>query len=486
MRVGELSRRTGVGVSTLRAWEQRFGLLEPERSASGQRLYTEDDVERVAAVGRLLGEGLTVSAAATRVAATGPGALSATQREAFLLHQAVQAVGEGIWVSQEGTTRIVNRRMAELMRCSIDDLMDRPVLDFVPPGALESAAQHIERLRAGHRQHYELPMLRRDGTTFLADVHATPLRDSAGNYHGAVAVIADATARAVDEADARFRTAALDAIGEAVVATEPDATIRYVNPAAERLLDWRAAELVGRNGLDLLPARDASGQAKQVFARLVARHRQTGDMRLTRRDGTQLRAQITGTPIVDDDGELVGLIAVIRDDEERRKLDREMRTRDQQAEIVAMLGSRVLTSSPRARELLLTEAVEACRRVLEGDLAAYLDVMGPGEDLQVRVTSPHRPEAGATPSGSRSVAGYTAMAGEAVVMQDANNDRRFDLPPPPPWRGPIVSAVAAPVFGGDGVRGVVLVGSTAPRRFSPSSAHFVQSVANVIGAALQH
>src|SRR3954447_17499429 len=71
MRVGELARRTGVGVSTLRAWERRFRFLEPQRSAAGHRVYDETDVERVEAVVRLVAEGLTLQAAITRVTTVG-------------------------------------------------------------------------------------------------------------------------------------------------------------------------------------------------------------------------------------------------------------------------------------------------------------------------------------------------------------------------------------------------------------------------------
>ena len=46
-RIGELSRRSGVSVDLLRAWERRYGLLEPARSDGGFRLYSDDDVERV-------------------------------------------------------------------------------------------------------------------------------------------------------------------------------------------------------------------------------------------------------------------------------------------------------------------------------------------------------------------------------------------------------------------------------------------------------
>src|SRR5258708_470282 len=133
MRIGELARRAGVGVSTLRAWERRFALLAPSRSSGRQRLYTEDDLRRISAVRRLAAEGLTLVAAASRVAHAGAGPLATGESEALLLRQIVQAADDGIWVSREGRTLFVNRKMAELMRCSIDELLARPVLDFIDP-----------------------------------------------------------------------------------------------------------------------------------------------------------------------------------------------------------------------------------------------------------------------------------------------------------------------------------------------------------------
>ncbi|HEX5540067.1 MAG TPA: MerR family DNA-binding transcriptional regulator, partial [Micromonospora sp.] len=41
LRIGELSRRVGVSDHVLRAWERRYGLLKPVRSAGGFRLYSE-------------------------------------------------------------------------------------------------------------------------------------------------------------------------------------------------------------------------------------------------------------------------------------------------------------------------------------------------------------------------------------------------------------------------------------------------------------
>ena len=64
MRIGELSRRTGVGVDTLRAWERRYELLRPERSPGGFRLYDREDQERVRAMKALIDSGVSAAEAA--------------------------------------------------------------------------------------------------------------------------------------------------------------------------------------------------------------------------------------------------------------------------------------------------------------------------------------------------------------------------------------------------------------------------------------
>jgi DNA-binding transcriptional MerR regulator len=67
LRIGAVARRTGVAVTTLRAWEARYGLLTPQRTLGGHRLYGADDVDRVLAVLRLTAQGWAVSAAARAV-----------------------------------------------------------------------------------------------------------------------------------------------------------------------------------------------------------------------------------------------------------------------------------------------------------------------------------------------------------------------------------------------------------------------------------
>ena len=287
MRVGELARRTGVGVSTLRAWERRFGFLDPPRSPSGQRVYAEADVERVNAVSRLVVEGLTLSAAMTRVAGAGTAAPTAGEGEAFLLHQVMQVVEQGIWVSQDGRTRYVNRHMAEMMRCSTEELLARPVLDFHDPESTDEIKERARIGRGGVNQRYEVRLRRADGTSFLAETATTPLLSSSGAYQGAVAVVTDITERKKAEEASRFQGALLDAIGEAVMAAIPDGTIVYANPAAERLFGWKIDEMVGQNGLDLLPTEEATRASLSIHSRLLRKRVYSGDLVPSRRDSSR-------------------------------------------------------------------------------------------------------------------------------------------------------------------------------------------------------
>lgn len=64
LRIGELSRRAGVSGHVLRAWERRYGLLQPIRSEGGFRLYTEADERRVRRMRHHLARGLSAAEAA--------------------------------------------------------------------------------------------------------------------------------------------------------------------------------------------------------------------------------------------------------------------------------------------------------------------------------------------------------------------------------------------------------------------------------------
>jgi DNA-binding transcriptional MerR regulator len=73
LRIGALSERVGVSAELLRAWERRYGLLQPRRTEGGFRLYSAADEERVRAMLRHVEAGVPAAEAARLAVAETPG-----------------------------------------------------------------------------------------------------------------------------------------------------------------------------------------------------------------------------------------------------------------------------------------------------------------------------------------------------------------------------------------------------------------------------
>jgi MerR family transcriptional regulator, light-induced transcriptional regulator len=100
LRIGEFARRVGVNAALLRAWERRYGLLQPVRSPGGFRLYTTEDAERVARMRRGLDEGLSAAQAARA-------ALQGDRPSAGLLEDAAARLHAAIHSYDEATVHAV-------------------------------------------------------------------------------------------------------------------------------------------------------------------------------------------------------------------------------------------------------------------------------------------------------------------------------------------------------------------------------------------
>jgi DNA-binding transcriptional MerR regulator len=96
LRIGELARRTGVATELLRAWERRYGLLAPTRTAAGYRLYSDEDVRRVGRMRDLVGRGVAAAEAArtTLAEAAAGGSDVAPQAAAEELREALERLDD--------------------------------------------------------------------------------------------------------------------------------------------------------------------------------------------------------------------------------------------------------------------------------------------------------------------------------------------------------------------------------------------------------
>jgi PAS domain S-box-containing protein len=131
----------------------------------------------------------------------------------------------------------------------------------------------------------------------------------------------DITGRRQAEEQVRFQAHLLDAVGQAVIVTDPEGRVIYWNRYAERLYGWSAAEATGRSILDLVVAPESAGRAAEIMGRMLTGEGWSGEFVVRRRDGTTFPALVTDTPVFDDRGTLEAVIGVSSDISERKRAE---------------------------------------------------------------------------------------------------------------------------------------------------------------------
>ena len=105
----------------------------------------------------------------------------------------------------------------------------------------------------------------------------------------------------------------LASVGHAVIATDAAGTIRFWNPAAEELYGWRAAEVIGRDVTSVTPGPSSEDEAREIMDALRRGESWHGAFSVRRKDGTTFLAEVTDTPIFDDQDMLIGIVGVSSD-----------------------------------------------------------------------------------------------------------------------------------------------------------------------------
>lgn len=152
VRIGELSRRTGVQADTIRAWERRYGLVEPRRTSKGYRLYSSADEEVVRAMRELTAKGVAAAEAAAlarRSAEAPPASLGALDpaAQAHRLRRALEAFDE------EEANAILDECLAGLSLARILD-------DIVPAAMAEIGSRWRDGEATVAQEHFASSVVR--------------------------------------------------------------------------------------------------------------------------------------------------------------------------------------------------------------------------------------------------------------------------------------------------------------------------------------
>ncbi len=192
--------------------------------------------------------------------------------------------------------------------------VDRPAID-----------ETLRRLLRGETLHHHPARLRcRDGSIKDVLIDSSALREDGEVVHTRCFTRDVTDRRRADEAS-RWLTAIIESSDDAIISKDLDGIITSWNPAAERIFGYTAAEAVGKSIRLIIPA-ERQHEEDEVLARLRRGERIDHFATVRRRkDGTSIEISLTVSPIVDNDGRVVGASKIARDitDQKRSEAIRE-------------------------------------------------------------------------------------------------------------------------------------------------------------------
>lgn len=244
-----------------------------------------------------------------------------------------EAVMEGVYRSTpDGRLVSVNPAFVRMLGFSTaEEVYALPSASMLYWRAADRAefARQVEL--AGEIHNAEFTLRRRDGAQIVVLESARAVRDAEGQVVAYEGTIADITERKRAE-QAMFQEkeraeVTLQSIGDAVITTDAQGRIDYMNPVAEQLTGWRLVEVQGQSIESVMRLVDDATRAplENPLLRALASGTQVGptdQCSLVDRAGHDLAIQDSAAPIRDRAGQITGAVVVFHDVTRERRLRR--------------------------------------------------------------------------------------------------------------------------------------------------------------------
>ncbi len=160
---------------------------------------------------------------------------------------------------------------------------------------------------------FELEMKRKDGSTVWTETKMSFVRDQNGQPVGILGVTRDITERRWAEEEQIWLVTAIEQAAEAIVITDTDGTIQYVNPAFERITGYSREEAIGQNHRILKSGEHDENFYEELWGTITRGEVWTGHFINRKKDGTLYEEDATISPIRKANGEIVKYVEVKRD-----------------------------------------------------------------------------------------------------------------------------------------------------------------------------
>jgi len=256
----------------------------------------------------------------------------------------------------DGTILLANPELARLLQ--FDSPTDMIGTSLVPRYRnSQDRARLLEILERDQQvRNLETEVLTRDGQTRTVLLSARLAGDTL------TGMVLDTSERNQAEQQVRHLAMLLESTNDAIVASDAQYRLTAWNAVAESMYGWKAEEVLGRNGIEILRTEWPSADAEHMRCAIAAAGRWHGEATQIRKDGTRIPVEISSRVLRGSDGHPTGYVSVNRDITERKRAeqvlrDNELRFRaliENSADGITLLDAqgRVIWDSPAAPRML--------------------------------------------------------------------------------------------------------------------------------------
>jgi PAS domain S-box-containing protein len=332
---------------------------------------------------------------------------------------------------------------------------------------------------------------RPDGTRVPFMAFPRPLRDNSGALVGAVNMLVDITERkqaelSLRESEERFRQV-VENIEEVFWMSDLEKNkILFISSGYEKI--WRET----RESLYSSPRRwvEAIHPADRERVLRDALLKQTSgdydeEYRIIRSDGTMRWIHDRAFPVRNADGTMDRIAGIAEDITERKQAEEALRLRSRQQGALADLGRRALEGRDLGQ--LLDCAATLVPQILGIEFCSVLELLPGGEAMLLRAGSGWREglvSREMVSAGSESQEGFTLLSMAPVIVEDLRTERRF-RPSALMHNHGVVSGMNVAIHARGKPFGVLSAHTVERRRFTEVDIDFLQSVGNVLAAAIE-
>ena len=240
----------------------------------------------------------------------------------------------------DGTFLYVSPACRTMLGYEPEDLVGTRAFDLMHPDDVERIRGIAQRAVAtGVHDVAEYRHLTKDGRYVWVEVSGKVVRNQdTGDITDIICIVRDITERKRAEGERARLAMAIEHAAEAVVVTDSEGIIEYVNPAFEQITGYTREEAIGRNPRILNSGKQDKAFYVHLWGTITRGEVWSGRFTNMRKDGRLYEEEGTISPVLDAAGKIVSYVAIKRDISDRLALERRMRQAQKMEAIGTLAG----------------------------------------------------------------------------------------------------------------------------------------------------